>query len=247
MTKLLKASLILATPLFIAAYGDRDSSAASGATVSVGAEGAVSVVNIGWGVATTNDDSVASMQNYTNFVLHESHDKGVNYTFGGAVIAKTDLTEDFGVMLRFGFESGLKDANGPAVDLAGIDGDATSTWKSKMTMSPAAFIGFNGLYLGAVYDMREYDVTTSGVAALNTTVKENQFLFGMRGETVYSMEDMNITVAFEGVSSFYQKADKDVEDWFDGLNNDQLGNASNNYYANHTKLSFSLGMMFADF
>jgi len=244
MTKLLKASLILATPLLFAAYGDRDDSTGTGASISVGAEGYVNVLSIGWGAQEAT--AASSAINTSNFVYGEAQDKHPNYSFGGAVIARTDLTEDFSALFRFGFEAGPADGIGVSSNAANNDfGVTPSTWKSKMVMAPGAFIGFKGLYLGAVYDMREYEITNSGIDAENKTLKENQILFGMRGETLYSMEDMNITVAFEGLSNFGQKADSDVEQWYTNVLNGI--STISTVHTNFTKLSLSLGMMFADF
>jgi len=292
MTKLLKASLLLATPLLFA-YGDNDNrSMDDGMTLSLGFEGSAGILEQSWGVITTDTGTIEATSpvlshfiNNTSFRYAEANDKTPNYNFGGAAIVRTQLAEDFKLMLRFGLSTGADDAKmagtggAAAAKVAVPVAPAATTWKSKMAMSPAAFLGYDCLYVGAEYFMQEFEVTNGDALATfekNAGFKENQILFGLRGEMNYDMEDISLIVSVEAMSNFGAKSDSEAESYYKGLVQNQAqittandtgsvtpsdeghtfvargsnASAAISYTSSHTnitRVSVNIGMMFVDF
>lgn len=297
---LLKASVLLLTPALFA-YGAEDGSTKSSSPIAIGAEIQGHMVNVGWHTKAANatslhlDKMTAAITNAGSYSYQEANDKLPNYTFGGRVTAKSNFSDEFSVMLAFGFETGMQDGKGyRPIDLgtgasAGVDvttatwdlydtTNGISTWKNKMVMAPALFVGYGSVALGVEYDMREYEVSgheTTLTTYLNKTIKDNQVLFGFRGEESYDMDDMKLCISVEFMTNLGTKADSDTETYFkdlakygadtllavdDSLAWDAGLNASATVYAppstravvssvhtNLTKASVGVGVLFAEF
>jgi hypothetical protein len=237
---LLKASVLLLTPALFA-YGADGESTKSSSPIAIGAEIQGHMVNASWHTKSANatsgslDKMTAALNNASGFTYQEANDKLPNYTFGGRVTAKSNFSDDFSVMLAFGFETGMQDGKGyRPIDL-GVTSGATvtlaawdlydttngiSTWKNKMVMAPALFVGYGSVALGVEYDMREYEISgheTALTTYLNKTIKDNQVLFGFRGEQSYDMDDMKLCVSVEFMTNLGTKADSDTETYFKDL------------------------------
>ncbi|MCP8352466.1 hypothetical protein [Candidatus Synchoanobacter obligatus] len=284
MTKLLKASLLLATPLLFA-YGDNDNrSMDDGMTLSLGFEGSAGILEQSWGTASTATPTAGDALggtlshafNKTTFRYGESNEKLPNYNFGGSAIVRTQLAEDFKLMLRFGISTGADDAKmfGTAAIGAAVSDGANptvaseSTWKSKMALAPAAFLGYDCLYVGAEYFMQEFEISGHGVAFEKSAgFKENQILFGLRGEMNYDMEDISLIVSVEAMSNFSAKSDSEADSYYKNLITNQQEStghidsvkydvaatanaadiAHSSTHTNITRVSVNIGMMFVDF
>lgn len=240
MTKLRTLSLLALAPLAFAA----DYNAGDAMGVMVGAEAQVSVVDISWGVANAAATDAGALFTAARLTYMEAHDKLPNYAFGGGVTLRTKMAEDFGILGRFTAEAGLSDGIGIKSSTA-----ADNTWKSKLTLAPAVFVTFNeSLGVGVIYDMREYemDAVTGGPAT--TSIKENQLLLALRGETKYDMDDLSLTLAFEAASNLGAKADSDAETYYNAVANTvTAGTAGTGVHTSITKISVAVGFEFANF
>lgn len=236
---LLKASVLLLTPALFA-YGADGDSTKSSSPIAIGAEIQGHMVNASWHTKATSsarhlDVLTTAVSNSSGWAYQESNDKLPNYTFGGRVTAQSNFSDDFSVKLAFGFETGMQDGKGYRPSNAGVvtaaDGDISivewdamdttySTWKNKMVMAPALFVGYGSVALGVEYDMREYEISghdTGLTTYLNKTIKDNQVLFGFRGEESYDMDDMKLCISVEFMTNLGTKSDSDTETYFKDL------------------------------
>jgi|GEM_PF-6604212 hypothetical protein len=236
-SKLLKASLALLVAPMLLAYSD-DSSVSDGMDfeVAVGVSAyATSDAYHSNATATALHlgKYTAAIVNSSAFAMQEDSSKPLNYTFGGSLEARSKFSEDFGFILQFNFATGFNDAKSmKAVDVGVATGttvadadwnlqDTTyATIKSKMVMAPAAYLGYGNLYFGAVYDMREFEV--SGQVAtltsyLNKNLKSNQVLFSARGEQSYELDDLKLIFAVTASSNLGKTADSEMETYFADL------------------------------
>ena len=246
MTKLRTLSLLALAPLAFAA----DYNAGDAMGVMVGAEAQVSIVDISWGVTNAAANDEGYLLSTSRLTYMEAHDKLPNYAFGGGVTLRTKMAEDFGILARFTAEAGLSDGiglSGTAAQ-AGTSG-ATNTFKSKLTLAPAAFVTFNeSLGVGVIYDMREYEMEAVGTGLTTTSMKENQLLLALRGETKYDMDDLTLTLAFEASSNLGAKADSDAETYYNTLAGEtDAGVDGTGVHTSITKITVAVGFEFANF
>lgn len=289
---LLKSSLLLLAPA-IFAYGSSDDESRSASPIAMGAEIFANKLDIGWNTHSTTKTQMLSqltsaITNSSAFVYQDANDKQ-NYSFGGRLTGKTNISDDFCVMVGLGVEAGVSDASayapvdlgvtaGGGVTLAVWDTQSTThvaTWKTNMVIVPSMFVGYGNFALGVAYDMREYDITghaTTLKTFLDTTIKDNQILFGFRGEQGYDMDDMKLVLSYEAMSNFGAKAHSETEKYFadlmkyapdntvasppfgtDGaLDEGTYALPANRQtvastYTNITKLTIGLGIQFAEF
>jgi len=251
----------------------------------VGAQAQLHLLDIGWGVnaavrgsnPSAEVISLAGLLNVSEGDLTDGS-RSFTYGFGAGLTVRADIAEDFNILARIGVEGVVHDA----VALKLSDGtpnkrlSADGFFSAKSVISPAGFIGYKGLYLGFVYDMREYDTPlhnnmhvdaylnsddkTSG-GAFAKTIKDNQFLFGFRGETEYDIGGAALIIGLEGLSNIGSKSDSSTKDYFNsiteaiGLVDGEGLDANNNVestlvqralYSDVTKLSLTLGFLFED-
>lgn len=239
---LLKTSVLLLAPALFA-YGNDGDAAKSSSPIAIGAEVQGHLVNVSWHTKAAStadhlDKLTSALTNAGGFAYQEANDKLPNYTFGGRVTAKSNFSDDFSVMLAFGIETGMNDGKGyrPLNSGAGtaavstdditqanwnlLDTTGVSTWKNNMVMAPALFVGYGSVALGVEYDMREYKVSgheTALTTYLDKTIKDNQVLFGFRGEQSYDMDDMKLCLSVEFMTNLGTKADTDTDQYFKDL------------------------------
>ncbi|MEC7030495.1 MAG: hypothetical protein VXW87_02370 [Pseudomonadota bacterium] len=260
----LTASLALIAPFMIAGYHDSDDSALSG--ISLGFEVGANIHDVSWAATTSNsiiataaasyakapiENSINSLLATSRFALTEGHDKSPYYAFTGAIFAKTTLTEDFSAMVRIGYDfSGtdgiaMKTIPGTSSSVPTSGHDKTGTMKLKNAFSPAVFVGYDSLYLGALYQMNEYEVTesakvrglkltvnsgtgattfgvasdteTTGTAISAGDIKENMMLFGFKALMPAQVDEFTVTLSAEAFTNFGAKADSDLETHYKNL------------------------------
>lgn len=234
---LLKASLVLAAPLLMA-YGSDDNAASSGASFSFGAEVQGHSVTASWHPVTTAKTKnisklTAALSNASGWSYQEGGAKLPNFTFGGRVLGKSNFSDDFSLLVSFGFESGMKDAKtyknlniGTATAGASVTEDVTTanwdlqdttgtaTIKNDMVMVPGIYLGYGNVFVGATYDMRSYTfggADTGLTSYLNGDVKDSQPLFGFRAEQPYMLDDMTLVLSFEYMSNLGRSAKDEMK------------------------------------
>ena len=258
MTRLLRACVLFSVPvLYAAEHANMDFR-----TIKIGAQAQVHMLDIGWGIdaksSRTQDDNIVALLNSSSHNITKEGDRSLDYGLGAALTVRADIAEEFRIMLRLGVESNLEDAVGLKVDKDNNLSVVTPAgiWSSKSVFSPAGFVGYKGLYVGFVYDMREYDTPLhgEGVTVFSKTLTDNQLLLGFRGETEYFFNNMGFTVGIEVMNNVGAKAGDNARDYYAEMMN-QLGMyddinpgglAQRALYADVTKLSFTLGVLFED-
>lgn len=202
--------------------------------VELGVEVRGQMINDYWHTKTTGTSShldvlTSAVSNASAFAYQASSDKPENYTFGGRLTLRTKVWNDLTVMLGLGFENGMGDAksyrplNSVSVTLVEWDAQLTSgvaTWKNNNVIVPAIFMGYCSLKIGAEYDMREFVISghdSASTTYLDKTVKDNQVLYGFRGEKVYSFSDRDVLMSIEFMSNFGKSSDTEMKAYFADL------------------------------
>lgn len=179
------------------------------------------------------DVMMAAVTNSGGYSYQEGGDRLSNYTLGGRITARTEFDTGVRLMLALGLESGMKNANGyrpidPASDSVAVtvaewDAQATtavSKWKNKTMFVPAVYVGIGSLSLGLGYDQREFVISGHDPALttyLDGTIRDAQYIYGIRAEQIYEYFNQNLVISFEFMSNFGKEADENTRGYFENL------------------------------
>lgn len=234
MTKLLKASLILASPLLFAYGHNKDDSNDEGSGISISAEIFGGTIDQSFSMLTSTAITASSanaegaqeqlsqavIQGYRLAVQEKGDDHPHTY-FGGRVVASMDFNEDVKGAVYFSAESAPDD--GHFFYQSGIKGAGSDTTtpalgniKQSTTMVPGVFVMYGGLGLVAEYDMREYEIDKMVASAAPTVEKkkDEQMMFGFRAESDFNVSDMDMHLVAQYTQTFDSKTETDVKDVF---------------------------------
>lgn len=255
MSKLLRSLVVLSmAPLFA---GYHDGSGSEGMTgVSIGGEvfatstflGFAPTVNLAE-VDSAGDDeqNIANILGTSTINFAEGQDKAMGVGFGAALVAKMSLSDDFDAMARFSLHNSYKDAT--ALTKATNDGDTKEgTSKSKnVILTASALAGMNGLYIGAGYQMSEYEFATINGSA--TSSKENMVIGMIRGESEFDADGMQLVFFGFAETNFGQKSDSDVKDYialYAAANGVGSKSAATESHTIYNQIGFGVGAYFYD-
>ncbi|MEC7030496.1 MAG: hypothetical protein VXW87_02375 [Pseudomonadota bacterium] len=215
MSKLLRSLVVLSmAPLFA---GYHDGSGSEGMTgVSIGGEVFATSTFLGFAPTVTLATATGDPQNIANILgtstinFAEGQDKAMGVGFGAALVAKMSLSDDFDAMARFSLHNSYKDAKALTTASTGMTKEGTSKSKN-VILTASALAGMNGLYLGAGYQMSEYEFASINTSAASS--KENMVIGMIRGESEFDADGMQLVFFGFAETNFGQKSDSDVKDY----------------------------------
>lgn len=186
-------------------------------------------------IATSNhlDAMMVAVTNAGGYSYQEAGNQLSNYTLGGRVTVRTEFETGIRLLVALGLESGMKDANGyrpidpagdsVAVTVAEWDAQATtavSKWKNKTMFVPAVYVGIGSLSFGVGYDQREFVVSGHDPALttyLDGSIKDSQYIYGIRAEQIYEFFAQNVIVSFEFMTNLGKESEKNTKEYFQNL------------------------------
>ncbi len=260
MSKLLRGLVILSMAPMFAAYSDGAESSGMMSKMSYSVEAFGSSTTLGWStnakaLATEGVNNVVAVSTM-NYV--EAQDKNAGYGFGAAAAVKMDVAEGFTAMARFALHAKYEDSIAlKSTATAATAADAKTVLgahKTKgMIMTPALLIGKGGFFIGAGYQLAEYEFasitgfTSPHNVASSASSKESMIVAMFRGEAEISMsEGMNMSLFAQAESSLGRKSDTDVKKYmltYSDVNGAGSTDATESY-TQYNQLQLGLSMAF---
>ena len=263
MNTLLKTCCLLLTPFVFANVSLGKETIKVHEFAKFGVEGQVNLSKISWGldtVASGTDayyETAAAILNTSSIAYTTDENKQPNFGIGAAMIGRFNLSDTSTLIARLGIEPGLDDSIGLKVSNNALIGQFGSdgVLKSNATFSPAVFVGMNGMYLGAIYEVRSYDTPRDhdlSVANLSESIKDNHLLMGFRVEREVMIDEISVMIGVEGVSNFVAESDDSMKQYYQDVISYKGGTANDiensltvtNAHTKMMKLSITLGAAF---